>query len=1159
MIMHVVIVQSSSKFAVDSGLLHVEKGRDPEVKLSTDKKVCGKVEKQKKERLALPRMRFVDREFGMATYGSLIGLSMNALQGQKLSAAEKQIVENMIGKCSDLYEEEKLKEIMWLEGNEGVGLSFISRHETEALKKLRKKAWELKRKFDLLVMFLYPMKKNATEESLAFTVGKFPITNDLIRRIKASILTKNQPGLIKEKTIFDWPDLSRTESPWDLPVLSPTQLIFKIWKQQLCEVEKDVDKYDFDIATYLPRDMVENMKDPPGIDMNYSTSSTKPAELTISSTSTESANATRTYEEEITVSQHEIHKFTVNSAVQQVVKYFEARRNGKIGISGSGWEEVTKALKDLPKIRNMFDIVQNVSLSNYESIMQLQQNVEEVQGPSSVHSSLGRPSRILLLVDYIDQRIDVDDLEFFDFSDSVCIVLNTRPENVNEILALNLEIRLEDCLLPWNLFCNNVGRVLVDSYDLQQKAMRLVEECHGNLIAIILLARILKGTKDCSVWELALHELMCQQSSLFLQGSGVILINVLRFAWERMSTDATKQNCIRYCLLQNRNKIVREALIYQGVRSGWIETVNKGEDVLKELTSSFLLENIGEFNFLMRAEIRLALMNILVVGKLPSYLDHGDIGPTKTLEMMKWVDKERNQMNSKLSELPECPYCPSLEKLSLQQNYDLMVIPSSFFLCMPALKVLNLSYTSIKCLPESISKLVNLEELFLRGCDLLMELPIEIGELEKLELFDLEGTPLSYLPEEIGKIDQLRSLKVTLNVRANLIRKSKDVSRIVPMKYLLERTQFKELSIDVHPDGNWWDIEVTSILSELPSFKCLNTLKLYLPNVEALKHIRWYGTTLIHPALECFRIIVGHYCFLSRIPHELEVEFNNLEKFEKGLKYMNGEGIMPEISKLLKRVSAVALERHWILKNLSELGLRNLSNLKFCCLAECNELQTIIDSEQISPVDLEEDDSDESESESECEEESVLSSLQYLSIHYMKKLESICRGRVSKTCLSSLKSMALHTCLSLTTIFTKEILDNLKNLKELIVEDCPKLSSLVSPECSNSTSDEYLPSLKKISLLELPELVNISNGLCIAPRLESMIIFYCPKLNKLSSTDVSSRNLDVFKGEEEWWNALEWNEQDTGHKYYLAGKFTPLSRDMDLMADWEKIRLTTTL
>ncbi|XP_052192889.1 uncharacterized protein LOC127801639 [Diospyros lotus] len=276
---------------------------------------------------------------------------------------------------------------------------------------------------------------------------------------------------------------------------------------------------------------------------------------------------------------------------------------------------------------------------------------------------------------------------------------------------------------------------------------------------------------------------------------------------------------------------------------------------------------------------------------------------------------------------------------------------------------------------------------------------------------------------------------------------------------------------------------------------------------------------------------------------------------------MNGEGIMPEISKLLKRVSAVALERHWVLKNLSELGLRNMSNLKFCCLAECNELQTIIDSEQICQVDLEEDDSDESESgsESECEEESVLSSLQYLSIHYMKKLESICRGRVSKTCLSSLKSMALHTCLSLTTIFTKETLDNLKNLKELIVEDCPKISSLVSPEYSNSTSDEYLPSLKKISLLELPELVNISNGLCIAPRLESMVIFYCPKLNILSSTDVSSRNLDVFKGEEEWWNALEWNEQDTDHKYYLAGKFTPLSRDMDLMADSAKIRLTTTL
>ncbi|KAF5951957.1 hypothetical protein HYC85_009901 [Camellia sinensis] len=92
---------------------------------------------------------------------------------------------------------------------------------------------------------------------------------------------------------------------------------------------------------------------------------------------------------------------------------------------------------------------------------------------------------------------------------------------------------------------------------------------------------------------------------------------------------------------------------------------------------------------------------------------------------------------------------------------------------------------------------------------------------------------------------------------------------------------------------------------------------------------------------------VGHQVvrFLSRLPLEVEEEFNNLEKSEKGLKYVNGEGIPIEIIEVLKHANAFSPEHHWTVNNLSEFGLQNMDKLKFCFLVECNELQTIIDAE----------------------------------------------------------------------------------------------------------------------------------------------------------------------------------------------------------------------
>ncbi|KAH7836118.1 hypothetical protein Vadar_032917 [Vaccinium darrowii] len=475
------------------------------------------------------------------------------------------------------------------------------------------------------------------------------------------------------------------------------------------------------------------------------------------------------------------------------------------------------------------------------------------------------------------------------------------------------------------------------------------------------------------------------------------------------------------------------------------------------------------------------------------------------------------------NELEETPSNPrELEDLKCGP----MEVPPTLSRHFSILHVLDLSYTEIKSLPQSISRLVALQKLFLRSCEHLMELPPEIGELTNLEVLDLEGTEILCLPKEIAKLVKLTCLKVSFYGYA-----SQTVHNVIPRRVLSNLSRLIELIIDVSPYGEWWDVEVEAIIDDLRSLKQLETLKLYLPLTILLEELK-----CMFPGLPNFRFTVGRHeeHFISRLPHNVEEEFNNLEK---GLKYMNGSHIPNEITKVFKP-NAFFLQRHWTAKSLSDFGHENINEVKFCLVMECNEFRTIIDSEQFY----------------QGKDAIVLGSLERLIIRYLKNVESIWKGPVGKGSLSNLKSLVVFTCPNLTTLLTIDILGNLSNLEELIVEDCPKIESIVSLKSSGSKSDLFLPSLKKISLIDVPELVSISGGLWIAPKLERMVILYCPKLEKLCTTEVSSTKLKVIKGEKEWWDALKWYESDlsTEHGNYLARLFIPLGRDGDLMAQLTK-------
>ncbi|XP_022737338.1 uncharacterized protein LOC111290300 [Durio zibethinus] len=514
-------------------------------------------------------------------------------------------------------------------------------------------------------------------------------------------------------------------------------------------------------------------------------------------------------------------------------------------------------------------------------------------------------------------------------------------------------------------------------------------------------------------------------------------------------------------------------------------------------------------------------------------------GLTEPQKEEEWTAKEIHFTGNKhnVSELPKSPNCSSLIAVYLQGNYELTAIPPLFFQHMALLQVLDLSRTSIKSLPESLPKLVALKRLLLRGCELFMELSPQVGKLKNLEELDLDETQIMDLPREIGELLKLRHFRVSFY---HICGKKKGKSDIViHPETISSLSQLAQLSIDVNPEDKRWEDSVEVVVKEVCNSKALRTLSLYLPRFQLLENI-----SFLYPSLSHFRFTVGHHKrrVISRVPAEVEAKFRNGDKC---LKFVNGENIPIEIKGVLYYATSFFLDHHKTATNLSEFGIENMKWLKFCLLAECNKMETLIDGE----MHYERNEDDRSESDLGSVEH-VLESLEYLSIYYMDNLGSIWRGPNRYGCMSKLKFLALHTCPQLINIFSHSLLENFVNLEEIILEDCPQVTSLLShASVKPKISDKiFLPRLKRLLLLYLPELVSISNGLLIAPKLESIGCYNCPKLKSILKMELSSKTLKIIKGECQWWEDLNWNETEWGNRpAYLMRIFSPINNEKDVM------------
>ncbi|CAK7345776.1 unnamed protein product [Dovyalis caffra] len=210
--------------------------------------------------------------------------------------------------------------------------------------------------------------------------------------------------------------------------------------------------------------------------------------------------------------------------------------------------------------------------------------------------------------------------------------------------------------------------------------------------------------------------------------------------------------------IPNLNEQEKEGLT--GGAKSIIDGYNKGRDLLNTLVQKSLLEKVGYSRCRMHDLLRdLALIITSPRGNndnkflVRAGLRDGWYGNEEEWKRMKRI----SLMSNALGTLPESLDCPILSTLFLQHNLRLQTIPNKFFQHLAELRVLDLSYTSIRSLPSSISSLVNLQGLYLNNSEALAELPSEVGSLKKLEELQMIAVAVQRLPFDIMNLNRLIS------------------------------------------------------------------------------------------------------------------------------------------------------------------------------------------------------------------------------------------------------------------------------------------------------------------------------------------------------------------------------------------------------------------
>ncbi|XXG69408.1 hypothetical protein AAC387_Pa06g2287 [Persea americana] len=443
-------------------------------------------------------------------------------------------------------------------------------------------------------------------------------------------------------------------------------------------------------------------------------------------------------------------------------------------MGGIGKTALMRAINNKLQATGEFDYVIWVTVSKELNLQRIQKEImrrlhlefdedDSYQGRSMQLRQFLTDKRYMLILDNLWNSIALSEIGIPTNKENRSkIAITTRMANMSGVQVcsdmkaekIRVETLTED--EAWDLFAAKVGKEVVSRPDIEDVAKDVVKKCGGLPLAIVVVANAMRRQNEPMLWRQALRELRAS-SVVDFRGMDDVVFRILKLSYDDLRDEKG--------FIDNVDNLV--------------DASNKGHRIIEELKSGGLLEegtsskNTVKMNYMFR---NVALYIASSRNEGPKFLVRAGIveGLEESRREKAWGEFEKawgkferiSLMRNGVTELPVRPECPNLISLFLTGN-PIIAVPRSFFELMPAVRVLDLSFTSITSLSISSSSLLNLRALILRGCNRLTEVPF-LGQLKELQFLDIKSSGVRRLPEEMQNLVKLKKLNMYMLILDDL-------------------------------------------------------------------------------------------------------------------------------------------------------------------------------------------------------------------------------------------------------------------------------------------------------------------------------------------------------------------------------------------------------
>ncbi|XP_028805889.1 probable disease resistance protein At4g27220 [Neltuma alba] len=671
--------------------------------------------------------------------------------------------------------------------------------------------------------------------------------------------------------------------------------------------------------------------------------------------------------------------------------------------------------------------------------------------------------RCLLILDNVWDPIFLEEVGFPLSNDGIKLILTTRSwevcQNMN-CTKKTINIKPLDEEDSWDLFEKTLGIHQIQSSRVEPIARAMAKQCEGLPLAIITIARSMRGKEDyLREWNHMLEgmlEDMDERIFSALKSSYACLNNKLQRLF------------LYYALTAKEN--VRgsdvELLIRRFFSMGWTDETDSLEmqydecyTMLHKLkNSSLLMEKNGRWR--MHTLFRAMAINIT------KETEEIMVKPSRNLVQLPenggWKENLQKVFltESNVQKILDgtSPKCSRLSTLLLDCNYDLKWIPDDFLSNMVALEILDLSWTGIKRLPESLSNLDCLVALLLSGCTELSYVP-SLAKLQRLIELDLSLTAITEAP---GGLELLVNLKcLNLADTEQLKMSSSAISKMINLLSLKLMNWIPDsMNVSAQDLQGLRKLKVMSVsfgdTGEFNTYvKSLD--KDHMPKSYCLSSARLYDRACFEGALEenMKRVVL---CGIS-LRNKTELPEDVKELIISGCDRGTEKTCLCSALSLCKSNDDVA-EIEWL-------------NIKRCRMWQsmgCASPDCLF----CGPVQL-----------------------VRLSLEEVEDLEQILAPSSAAVFYSPflyLRDLYISGCNKMKILITQELFGQLKELETIFVEYCESMEEIVE-ENSGSIDPNTLPKVRRVELIGLPELRSVFRGTMHCPSLKYFAAYHCEKLS----------------------------------------------------------------